>query len=58
MGGVGSGKSRTSLAYFLEKECEGTLDFDSVDYDHVVKKPKDLYIITTARKRDTLEWHE
>lgn len=38
-GGVGSGKSRTALAYFQEKEY-----------------PKDLYIITTARKRDTNEW--
>lgn len=40
-GGVGSGKSITSLAYFM-KACNG--------------KPCDLYIITTARKRDTLEW--
>ena len=40
-GGVGSGKSITSLAYFM-KACDG--------------KPCDLYIITTARKRDTLEW--
>lgn len=39
VGGVGSGKSRTSLAYF-EK----------------VRKKENLYIITTARKRDTKEW--
>lgn len=43
-GGVGSGKSRTALAYFSEKEC--------------VDGPKDLYIITTARKRDTNEWSD
>lgn len=44
-GGVGSGKSLTSIAYYIEKV------FD--------EKPVDLYIITTARKRDTLEWqHE
>ena len=58
-GGVGSGKSRTSLAYYFCKECGGMLDgtdhgFDS-DYVPMVK-PKDLYIITTARKRDTKEW--
>lgn len=39
VGGVGSGKSRTSLAYYLAKQ-----------------QGKDLYIITTARKRDTKEW--
>lgn len=49
-GGVGSGKSITSLAYFYEKECSGSLE------DCVIKDPKDLYIITTARKRDTKEW--
>lgn len=49
-GGVGSGKSRTALAYFLLKECYGSLDTLECE------KEKDLYIITTARKRDTLEW--
>ena len=42
-GGVGSGKSRTALAYFTETEP--------------VKTEK-LYIITTARKRDTHEWED
>lgn len=42
-GGVGSGKSRTALAYFTETEP--------------VKTEK-LYIITTARKRDTHEWKD
>ena len=51
-GGVGSGKSRTSLFYYF-KEQGGWIDKDS--YKAMVK-PKDLYIITTARKRDTLEW--
>ena len=51
-GGVGSGKSRTSLAYYY-KEQGGKLG--TKNYVKM-KKPKDLYIITTARKRDTLEW--
>lgn len=50
-GGVGSGKSRTSLAYYF-KQCGGSLYSDSKE----MSNPKDLYIITTARKRDTLEW--
>ena len=50
-GGVGSGKSRTSLYYYF-KEQGGSIDPDYIP----MKKPKDLYIITTARKRDTLEW--
>lgn len=53
-GGVGSGKSRTALAYYY-KEHGGVLE--SKNYIKM-KKPKDLYIITTARKRDTLEWEE
>ena len=52
-GGVGSGKSITSLAYYF-KEQGGRID--TKEYVPMKKKPKDLYIITTARKRDTLEW--
>ena len=53
-GGVGSGKSRTSLAYYF-KEQGGDLYADEyVPMDDL--DIKDLYIITTARKRDTLEW--
>ena len=51
-GGVGSGKSRTSLAYYY-KEQGGILGIKKYNK---MKNPKDLYIITTARKRDTCEW--
>lgn len=51
-GGVGSGKSLTSLFYYF-KENGGWID----ENGYVpMKEPKDLYIITTARKRDTKEW--
>lgn len=52
-GGVGSGKSITGLAYYFIKECEGVINDG---YPIEMKKPKDLYIITTAKKRDTLDW--
>lgn len=51
-GGVGSGKSRTSLAYYY-KEQGGQLDTENYI---PMQNPRDLYIITTARKRDTKEW--
>lgn len=52
-GGVGSGKSRTALAYYY-KQNGGKLG--TKNYIRMPDTPKDLYIITTARKRDTLEW--
>lgn len=54
-GGVGSGKSRTSLAYYYVRNggVLGTNEYIPMD-----DPPKDLYIITTARKRDTFEWEE
>lgn len=55
-GGCGSGKSRTALAYYFFKECGGGLKRDGTYIP--MKRPKDLYIITTARKRDTLDWEE
>lgn len=52
-GGVGSGKSRTALFYYF-KEQGGWIDENG--YKPMKSIPKDLYIITTARKRDTFEW--
>lgn len=51
-GNVGSGKSRTGLYYYF-KEQGGWIK--NQEY-HEMKNPKDLYIITTAQKRDKLEW--
>lgn len=51
-GGVGSGKSRTSLAYYYQEQGGRLRTKAYVD----MQNPRDLYIITTARKRDTKEW--
>ena len=47
----GSGKSRTALYYYYIQQG-GQIEDKYVPMKH----PKDLYIITTARKRDTKEW--
>ena len=56
-GGVGSGKSLTALAYYYLRNGgdmsfligDGYVPMDDLEI-------KDLYIITTAQKRDKLEW--
>lgn len=60
-GGVGSGKSRTGLAYYFCKVCGGRIDGKDhgLDHDYVpMLYPKNLYIITTAKKRDKREWED
>lgn len=54
-GGVGTGKSRTALAFYYERICGGRLEErhrSGLDRRRDVK----LIIITTARKRDLGEW--
>ena len=53
-GDIGSGKSRTGLYYYF-KENGGSIDPDYIPMKH---KPKDVYIITTAMKRDSFEWEK
>ena len=54
-GGVGSGKSLTSLSYYYLQNG-GSEKFLVGGKFKKMSNPKPLYIITTARKRDTLEW--
>ena len=54
--GVGLGKSRTALAYYILKVCDGGLKINGAGSYKEMKSPKDLYIITTAKKRDSTEW--
>lgn len=58
LGGVGSGKSRTALAYYFIKECGGKIRTNGYGGYSPMRKQMDLYIITTARKRDELEWEK
>lgn len=69
VGGVGTGKSRTSLGYFYKENGGGfTPVTESVEngskiigYDirsRMKAKPLDLFIITTAKKRDSMEWED
>lgn len=52
-GKVGSGKTITSVAYFYSKVCGG-----DISKLYSMNKPMDLYVITTAKKRDSLDWED
>ena len=51
-GKVGAGKSRTAIAYYFTNIGKGSVETEYVPMQETVN----LYIITTARKRDTKEW--
>lgn len=57
-GGVGTGKSITALAYFFTLECGGDIRVNGIGGFDAMPRPKDLYIMTTARKRDSREWEK
>lgn len=55
-GGVGTGKSLTSLSWYYLENGGSKDSLTGGPYKKMPNTPKDLYIITTARKRDTKEW--
>lgn len=57
-GDVGSGKSITALAYYYLRNGGSEKTLFGGDYFPMSNSPRDLYIITTARKRDELEWEK
>lgn len=54
-GGTGSGKSLTGLSYYYLQNGGSEEYLLGGEYTPM-KNPRDLYIITTAQKRDKLEW--
>lgn len=57
-GRVGSGKSLAAIAYYFTNVCGGTIPIGGHGKFSEMKNPKDLYIITTAKKRDAKEWEK
>lgn len=53
---VGVGKSRTAIGYYLFKVCRGGAMLNGKLLYSEMASPRDLYIITTAKKRDDHEW--
>ena len=70
VGGVGSGKSRTSIGYFFKEfgggfspvtqsVASGKNEIIGYEISREMRiRPRDLVIITTAKKRDSMEWEQ
>lgn len=56
-GDVGTGKSITAIAYFYSHVCHGIPKMKGVEYKPM-ETPRNLVIITTAKKRDDKEWEK
>lgn len=54
-GKVGSGKSRTSIGYYI-RDCGGDYPVNGVGELKPMTRPKDVYVITTAKKRNSRDW--
>lgn len=55
VGGVGTGKTVTCLMYYYTRVCGGIPQIKNFKYQPMTS-PKDIYVITTARKRNELDW--
>lgn len=54
-GKVGSGKSRTSIGYYI-RDCGGDYPVNNVGELKQMTRPRDVYVITTAKKRNSRDW--
>lgn len=57
-GGVGSGKTRVALTYALQKELKAPLRINGEGDSGEPQAPKDIFVLTTAKKRDERDWEE
>lgn len=55
-GDVGTGKSLTAVAYYYTKECAGEIRANGRGHWAGMREPKNLYILTTAKKRKEGDW--